>query len=722
MTESDETSRSDPPMKGPNGSSIPTQTASAASSSLPEDPSMTMALFVYWILPALFFATFCRYAVDTSIPTIETTPLTAMPKQKRPRPSQPTVSSPSAPTALPSAAEKWPSSYRQAVQEIQAKRPLWKNRPVFKSEAAPASKEKSSAPTSNSRTKTSSNPTRNAAVERINQLRDKVRKNPSDIFTEIDLADTMRLFDLQFREGGTYEAEAIQVYQSVVVKAVAKRKKLIDKGEPTNESKTPVASVNEEVALTYDSKSPDGLVCALHVALGKVYYMANMFEKAEQEYSECLQVAPTYLDALNSRGSTRIILGQLKEASQDFLEVILTDEQRMFNDAFSGLERILEANESVVDGGWQGVADVVNRLVPLFENEVGTTGSTNLYGANSLNRLHHFLFTYHDKKTKDYPTAWKHLTKAFEYKMSVLPPWQKGAEIAKNENTKRIFVPGFWVPGTGSPVKTPIFIVGFVRSGSTLLERVLDSHPLVVGTGENSVFNGRLDDIRNQLVAASQVGRDYEIPALTKKLAEDVVEEYRERWKALDASSGSISKRNPKRFVDKMLTNYNNVGFIHLLYPNALILHVHRNPMDSIFSAYKHEFPGGTLDYTSDFESLAEIYHTYREMIDHWDSVLPGRVTHVRYEDMVEDMPGMARAIIEAADLPWDEGVLDFHKKKHAVNTLSTTQVRKGVYKDSLKSWAKYEKQLQPMVEKLGERIEFKSLKTLRPLAVNEEL
>jgi len=95
-----------------------------------------------------------------------------------------------------------------------------------------------------------------------------------------------------------------------------------------------------------------------------------------------------------------------------------------------------------------------------------------------------------------------------------------------------------------------------------------------------------------------------------------------------------------------MLTNYYNVGFIHLLYPNALILHVAREPMDTIFSAYKHEFPPGTLDYTSDFEALAELYHAYRDLMEHWDKVLPGRVTHVRYQDMVHDMPGIARAII----------------------------------------------------------------------------
>ena len=161
----------------------------------------------------------------------------------------------------------------------------------------------------------------------------------------------------------------------------------------------------------------------------------------------------------------------------------------------------------------------------------------------------------------------------------------------------------------------------------------------------------------------------------------------------------------------QMLTNYYNVGFIHMLFPNALILHVAREPMDTIFSAYKHEFPSGTLDYTSQFDSLAELYHAYRDLIEHWDRVLPGRVTHIRYEDMVHDMPNVARKIVEATGLDWDDSVLDFHKKKQAVNTLSTTQVRKGIYKDSLQAWRRYESHLAPLVEIIGSRVDY-DLKT----------
>lgn len=93
--------------------------------------------------------------------------------------------------------------------------------------------------------------------------------------------------------------------------------------------------------------------------------------------------------------------------------------------------------------------------------------------------------------------------------------------------------------------------------------------------------------------------------------------------------------------------------------------------------------------------------------MDHWDNVLPGRVMTIRYEDMVEDMPAVAKRIIEAAGLEWNDEILDFHKKKQAVNTLSTTQVRKGIYKDSLQSWRRYEGHLQPLVKLIGDRIHY---------------
>jgi hypothetical protein len=518
------------------------------------------------------------------------------------------------------------------------------------------------------------------------------------------------MYDVRYHDGGTFQEESVGTYKKAIEMANAKRAALLEQGEETNRSSSGVFDLNDEMTLEYTARSIDGVLCALHTALGKAYFMANMFEQAVQSYNRALEIEPFYLDAMSSRGSSRIILGLYEEAAHDFTTVIARDSKRRFQDVFTGLARVLQTKESVVPGGWDPMIETLTGLIPSIESQANSIdipeGRTML--AHTLNRFYHVLFIYHDAKTKDVDAAWDSLSQSYRYKMSNLPAWNAGFESQKITATKQIFHRGFWPDGVGSDSRVPVFVIGFVRSGSTLLERVLDAHPQIVGTGENSVFNGQLDAIRNKIVQVSMLGDPDALARAIKSLADGVVEEMGERWKMVSASEERASGRQqPVRFVDKMLTNYYNVGFIHMLFPNALILHVAREPMDTVFSAYKHEFPAGPLDYTSDFKSLAELYHGYRDLMEHWDRELPGRVTHVRYEDMVDDMPGMARSIIHSTGLEWDEGVLDFHKKKHAVNTLSTTQVRKGVYRDSLQAWRKYEEHLQPLVGMIGERTKY---------------
>jgi hypothetical protein len=329
--------------------------------------------------------------------------------------------------------------------------------------------------------------------------------------------------------------------------------------------------------------------------------------------------------------------------------------------------------------------------------------------------MHFAMFSYHDHKTKDTERAWYHLNAAQQYKMSTLPSYNYKLEQQKVDTLMQVFNEGFWPLGIGSSSQMPIFIIGFPRSGSTLLERVLDSHSQIAGTGEDSIFNGMLDEIRNAIVKASMQQSTMAIQSVVQHYANLIDNLTIERWQNIQRNSLSEvnNVKQNKRYVDKMLTNYFNVGFIHLLYPKALILHVMRDPMDTIFSVYKHEFPPGNLDYTSDFDSLSHMYKNYRRTIEHWDKVLPGRITHVKYEDMVNDMPAIAHKVISATSLLWEPDVLDFHKKKQAVNTLSTVQVRKGVYKDSLQSWKRYEKYLEPLVPMLGRHVKNDFMTTL---------
>jgi len=573
----------------------------------------------------------------------------------------------------------------------------------------------------------------------IHTLRSQYKQaadTPTEYLAAIQLADFLKYRDTVIHDGGTYQMEAIEVYSRAVSLLEDMWRKMMANGEDTrnasslnNEQDNQVNDydhyngLNKEIFLDYGSKSIEGLLCATYCNLGKSYFMSNMFERAVQSYDQCLSYDHDYFDALNSRGQSYIILGKYEEAARDFHRVLNMDYSRIFVDAVTGLAKCLSADESVLDGGWDFLVKLLEVEIPRQEvslqsaKELADNGAagTIKHFSDVLKRMHLAMFQYHDIKTKKASEAWRHLSKGNEYKMSTIAPFDEAFEIEKVSKVKEVFTKSFFPDGFGSDTKTPIFIIGFVRSGSTLLERILDAHPLIVGTGEDSVFNGRLDSIRNEIIQASMVG-GYQLQETVKKLADDVVLDMRKRWEIIDANTHSDEEDSsgkqrraqvPTRFVDKMLTNYMNVGFIHLLFPKALILHVAREPMDSIFSAFKHDFPAGGLDYTSDFIGLARLYHGYRDVIEHWDNVLPGRVTHIRYEDMVSDLPGMAPKILEKVGVPWDPSVLEFQKKKHAVNTLSTTQVRQGVYTHHLKGWKRYEEFLGPLLERIGSRVEF---------------
>lgn len=144
------------------------------------------------------------------------------------------------------------------------------------------------------------------------------------------MADALRLYDVQYHDGGTAQQEAINTYQHAISLAVSKRNGMLERGEPTNISLSGESDVNEEIMTDYTARSIDGLLCALYSALGKTYFMANMFEKAVESYTLALDIAPTYLDAMSSRGSSRIILGQYPEAAQDFATVMEMDSKRRF--------------------------------------------------------------------------------------------------------------------------------------------------------------------------------------------------------------------------------------------------------------------------------------------------------------------------------------------------------------------------------------------------------
>jgi predicted Zn-dependent protease len=248
----------------------------------------------------------------------------------------------------------------------------------------------------------------------------------------------------------------------------------------------------------------------------------------------------------------------------------------------------------------------------------------------------------------------------------------------------------------GAQASDPIFIVGLPRSGSTLLEQILASHSAVEGTQE-------LADIPRIVVDLQ--GRDWELekPRYPGVLAHMSAEDYR-RLGEKYLSDTRVYRTGKAHFIDKMPNNFRHIGLIHLMLPNAKIIDARREPMACCFGNFKQLFASGQ-EFSYSIEDIARYYRTYLELMRHWDAVLPGRVLRVQHEDVVTDLEGNVRRMLDYCELEFEPACVEFHKTERSVRTASSEQVRQPIYREGLEQWRHYEPWLGPLRHALGDAL-----------------
>jgi len=251
--------------------------------------------------------------------------------------------------------------------------------------------------------------------------------------------------------------------------------------------------------------------------------------------------------------------------------------------------------------------------------------------------------------------------------------------------------------GIGDPRPDPIFIVGLPRAGSTLLEQILASHSQVDGTQE-------LADIPRIVLDLQGREQDFDDPRYPGVLAGMAPEDFRALGEKYLRDT-RIYRSDAPRFIDKMPNNFRHLGLIHLMFPNAKIIDARREPMACCFSNLKQLFASGQ-EFTYSMEDIARYYRTYLELMEHWDSVLPGRVLRVHHEDVVDDLEGNVRRILDFCELPFEASCLAFHKTERSVRTASSEQVRRPIFRDGLDQWTKFAPYLGPLREMLGDAVD----------------
>ena len=241
----------------------------------------------------------------------------------------------------------------------------------------------------------------------------------------------------------------------------------------------------------------------------------------------------------------------------------------------------------------------------------------------------------------------------------------------------------------GFDSKLPIFILGMPRSGTTLVEQILASHPQVHGAGELPYLQQLSDALSGKL------GRPF---------PEDLAKIEPNSWQGLGKNHVKALKKlapGARYITDKMPENFWRVGLIHLLLPQAKIIHCLRNPADTCLSCYQKLFTQGQ-QFSYDLQDLGHYYQVYYRLMQHWQAVLPGRILDVRYEDVVANQEQKAREILAFCGIAWDDACLAFYQSNRPVMTASTAQVRQPIYTTSVERWRRYERQLGTLLEALG--------------------
>jgi tetratricopeptide (TPR) repeat protein len=244
--------------------------------------------------------------------------------------------------------------------------------------------------------------------------------------------------------------------------------------------------------------------------------------------------------------------------------------------------------------------------------------------------------------------------------------------------------------GAGDPSHIPVFVLGMPRSGSTLVEQILASHSQVFGAGELHDFNNAVEDMAR--------ANNWSYPEMVAHMSGEQLRQLGMSY----VDSTRACAPTAARIVNKMPGNFGSVGLIHLALPNARIIHTTRDPLDTCLSCFTLLFAAGHA-YSYDLAELGRCYHGYRTLMQHWRSVLPeGVMLEVRYEDVVTDLEGQARAVVTHCGLQWEASCLDFHKTRRPVQTASMSQVRQPIYQTSIGRWHRYKDLLQPLIQALS--------------------
>jgi len=454
---------------------------------------------------------------------------------------------------------------------------------------------------------------------------------------------------------------------------------------------------------TLATKKQPNLIDA-YLGLALIYQQLSHYQDAHNELKKALALEPKNPRLLNATAMCLVNLLEKDEALKYYKMSLRTNSDDI--DAICGIARILNLkgkyNESI-----KLITPLVSKEIlhpTLAISQLECCHINDSYGGAlqyaekviakiSLSNLQakdlHFAMAKVLDHINDNDNAFCHYKKAND---SIKKIYDSVSHTKKIDDTINAFSVGAMMSlPRASHTKSPIFIVGMPRSGTSLTEQILAAHPDVYAAGE-------LDDlglIINKFLTHSNPNTSYSdhIKSLSAETINNMAQQYLDK---LDGLSKSAT-----HFTDKMPHNFYLLGYIQLLFPNARIIHCRRNPLDTCLSIYFQNFAAQHA-YAKNLFDIGTHYYQYNRLMKHWENILTMPIFEMEYEELVSNQEKVTRELLEFCDLEWNDKCLEFHKVKRTVDTASHDQVRQKLYNKSINRWKNYEQYLDDLKEGLN--------------------
>ena len=444
----------------------------------------------------------------------------------------------------------------------------------------------------------------------------------------------------------------------------------------------------------------------VHRNLGVSLQKLGQLQRAVKCFEQALSLRPDYTDARTKLSEVLRELGRADEAlalleqvialkpdeTEAQIALVLTLRQLGQTElAIERLEKLLISRPTIgVLYHHIALIQPKRELIPVVEKLVQDpelSNSDTLYCHFALGNL------YRDSRSFD--QAFSHFQKANRLQRETLTydPTDNTQHIDKliEVYSKRLFQRKRQL---GSASRLPVFILGMPRSGTTLVEQILASHPQVHGAGELGAFPGVSRAIAQQLKYADpspECMALIDVSLIDKRMAEEYSERYLQEL--------AFHCPTATRITDKLPGNFLAIGLIKILLPNARIIHCQRNPLDNCVSLYFHSIQSHQFSF--ELTELGQYYLDYQRLMSHWESLFSGEIFDLQYEELVMDQETVSKQLIDYLGLEWDEKCIDFHNNERHVMTSSNIQVRQPMYRNAINRWKHYERHLQPLIEVL---------------------